>query len=107
MAFEKGNQLAVKSKLFDGALRRAIAQDDGKRLRQAAEALLDAAAAGEPWAIDKLADRLDGKPGQTVDMRVSKQPGEMTLAELTAELAAAAGRSTTPGESADKSGELH
>jgi hypothetical protein len=51
-------------KQFHGALRRAIISDNGERLRRAAEALLDHAAAGEYWAINMLADRLDGKPTQ-------------------------------------------
>ena len=55
-----------KNKQFIDALNRAIAQDDGKRLRDAAEKLLDLAAAGEQWAVQMLADRLDGKPAQTI-----------------------------------------
>jgi hypothetical protein len=68
MPFEEGNQLAAgrKPKQFDAALKRAITQEDGKRLREAAEQLLDQAAAGEAWAIRELADRLDGKPSQTL-----------------------------------------
>lgn len=54
----------VAEKPFLEALRRAIKQDDSVKLRQAAEKLLDAAAAGEPWAIQHLADRVDGKPKQ-------------------------------------------
>jgi HPt (histidine-containing phosphotransfer) domain-containing protein len=50
------------------ALNRAIAQDDSKRLRDAAERLLDIAAAGEAWAIKELADRLDGKPHQSTSL---------------------------------------
>ena len=61
-----GNQNAAKSRAFYGALSRAIAQDDGKRLRQAAESLLNLAADGEAWAVRELADRLDGKPTQTI-----------------------------------------
>ena len=61
-----GNQNAAKSRAFYGALSRAIAQDDGKRLRQAAESLLNLAAEGEAWAVRELADRLDGKPTQTI-----------------------------------------
>lgn len=66
MPFEKGNKLGAKPRLFDQALRRAILADDGKRIREAAEQLLDLAAAGEQWAVRELADRLDGKPEQTV-----------------------------------------
>jgi len=51
---------------FLAALNRAIAQNDAKKLRAAAERLLDEAANGEPWAIKELADRLDGKARQDV-----------------------------------------
>lgn len=54
------------NKRFLTALNRAIAQDDSERLRQAAEKLLEQAAAGEAWAIGMLADRLDGKPAQVI-----------------------------------------
>jgi Family of unknown function (DUF5681) len=62
---QSGNPGGSKvEKQFLQALKRAIAADDAKRLRAAAEALLDHAAAGEYWAINMLADRLDGKPTQ-------------------------------------------
>ena len=54
------------NKPFFDALNRAIKQDDAKRVRLAAEKLLDAAAEGEPWALGMLADRLDGKAAQTI-----------------------------------------
>lgn len=60
-----GNDNASKGKPWRDALDRAIKQDDGKRLRGAAEKLLDAADAGEPWAVKELADRLDGKAAQS------------------------------------------
>jgi hypothetical protein len=66
MAAPIGNKNAAKSRMFEQALHRAIAQDDGKRVRQAAENVLDKAADGEIWAIQMLADRLDGKPSQTI-----------------------------------------
>ncbi len=63
----EGNQNATKQqRQFNNALQRAIAQDDGKRLRGAAEKLLDLADAGESWAVKELADRLDGKSAQSV-----------------------------------------
>ena len=71
-----------KSKLFIATLERAIVQDDGKRLRAAAEKLLDLAAAGEPWAIQMLADRLDGKPSQQIDMAVGSRVEELSDGEL-------------------------
>ena len=60
----------VKQKKFLGALERAIAQDSGESLRKAALALLNNAASGEPWAIQMLADRLDGKPKQETETHV-------------------------------------
>lgn len=61
---QPGNDNATKSKQWRSALDRAIAQDDGKRLRAAAEKLLDLAEAGEGWAVKELGDRLDGKAAQ-------------------------------------------
>lgn len=63
---QPGNQNATKNKLWRSALDRAIAQDDGARLRSAAEKLLDLAAAGESWAVRELGDRLDGKSVQPI-----------------------------------------
>jgi hypothetical protein len=59
-----GNTNAIKNKLWSDTLRRAITQDRGDRVRQAAERLLDEAAKGEPWVIKELADRLDGRSVQ-------------------------------------------
>jgi hypothetical protein len=59
-----GNKNACKGKVWADALHRAIAQDKGKRVRLAAEKLLDEASGGQQWAISELADRLDGKPRQ-------------------------------------------
>lgn len=63
-----GNQNAAKSRVFSDAVRRAIAQDDGKRIRAAAERLLDLAEAGEAWAVKELFDRLEGKAPQAVTL---------------------------------------
>ena len=59
-----GNSNALKGKVWNDALRRAIASDQRFRVLKAAQRLLDEAAQGEPWAIKELADRLDGKPKQ-------------------------------------------
>jgi len=64
---ESGNPDGVKrQKRFLSALERALASENGRQLRAAAEKLLDLAAAGEPWAIKELADRLDGKAHQQI-----------------------------------------
>jgi HPt (histidine-containing phosphotransfer) domain-containing protein len=73
MPFEPGQSGnpagSQKSKRFFNALDRAIVQEDGKRLRDAADKLLDLAAAGEAFALQMLADRLDGKPAQQVQIQ--------------------------------------
>jgi len=60
-----GNKNAQKGQIWNDALRKAIVQDDAKRLRASVEQLLNLASKGEPWAIKELADRLDGRPTQT------------------------------------------
>lgn len=63
-----GNPNGTKrEKKFLAALERALSQDTADRLREAAEKLLTYAAAGEPWAINMLADRLDGRPKQQIE----------------------------------------
>lgn len=66
MPFEKGNKLAANRRMFEGVVRRAIAQDNAERLRRAVERLLDSAADGETWAerlaaLQFIAERTDGK----------------------------------------------
>lgn len=72
MPFEPGQSGNPKGnpprKIWIAALNRAIAQDDGIRLRQAAEKLLDLAADGDVPALRELGDRLDGKPTQQLDL---------------------------------------
>lgn len=69
-----GNQNAQKGRIWNDALRKAIAQDNGRRLRDSIEKLLDLASCGEPWAIKELADRLDGRPKQTNILETFDQP---------------------------------
>lgn len=68
-----GNQNAAKSREFEQTVRRAMLADDGKRLRAAAEKLLDLAAAGERWAVECLRDTLDGKPAQSIAVDLTKR----------------------------------
>ena len=60
-----GNTNALKGKIWNDTLRKAIVQDDRNRLWRAAQSLLDQASQGEQWAIKELADRLDGKSAQS------------------------------------------
>ncbi len=54
-------------------MRRAVAADDGARLRKAAETLLDLASQGERWAVECLRDTLDGKPAQSLAIDLTKR----------------------------------
>lgn len=86
--FEKGNKHGEKAKLWSRALKRAIDSDSHHRLNLAANSLLDQAAAGEEWAIKELANRLDGKAIQAVELdgHVSVMPHILQANELKARL---------------------
>lgn len=84
----KGNKNAAKSKLFDAALRRYLTQNPDD-LRIAVEKFVGMAKAGELPAIRELADRLDGKPAQSMEisggLETSKDVRDLTDDELAAE----------------------
>lgn len=63
----KGNQYAAKAKEFEGALKRALVRADGS-LNRIADKLVEQAEAGEQWAVQMVADRLDGKPKQQTEI---------------------------------------
>lgn len=72
---ESGNPAGrTKDKPFAEALRIALAEDDDvkkkRKLRVIADKLVDAAIAGEPWAIKEVIDRVDGKPAQSIDTTI-------------------------------------
>jgi len=79
MAAPEGN-INWKGKVWNDALRKAIVQDDGLRVRKAAEKLLDKAADGEAGAVKEIADRLDGKAAQ--DVKLEADINIHTLAEV-------------------------
>lgn len=65
MGAPAGNQNAAKGRLWDSAIRRALARRNGgdyrQGLNQLAEKLLDACEAGDVLALKTLGERLDGK----------------------------------------------
>ena len=92
---------APRLKKFLAKLERVIAQDDGKGLRDAADKVYKLAAEGEEWAIQFLADRLDGKPTQQLDMRVTRPTKELTDDELVS-IAAGSGEGIAPAPSSEE-----
>jgi molecular chaperone GrpE (heat shock protein) len=70
MAAPVGNQNAKKGRLWQDAIKRAIARkhngDLNHGLDTLAEKLVDAVANGDLQAIKELGDRIDGKPAQAI-----------------------------------------
>lgn len=101
------NGAHTKQKKFLATLERVIAQDNAVNLRKAAEKVYELAAAGEEWAVHFLADRLDGKPTQQFDMRVSQPTRELSDNEL-ADIAAGSGAgAAVPQDSQKEPPQLH
>lgn len=91
MPFQPDNKLAKGhkgSRIVEEAIRRAITQDDGVRIRAGVEKLLDMFAAGDLAAFDRIADRTDGKPNQsiTTELNVNRDSRELTDDELRARI---------------------
>lgn len=65
-----GNTNATKGKPLTDALRRALARagegDLSVGMNGVADKVVEAALAGEQWAIREIWDRLEGKPAQSV-----------------------------------------
>ena len=65
----KGNQNAVKdNRIWGEAIRKAVMQRNGDKLRALADKLIDRAAEGDIAAMKELGDRLDGKPAQVTQL---------------------------------------
>jgi len=66
-----GNSNAKKAKLWEQAIKRALARkadsniDGGLDL--VADEFVNAAVNGDQWAIKELGDRIDGKPAQIIE----------------------------------------
>lgn len=77
MAAPLGNSNAKKGKEWFDALRKECVQRGA--LADIAKILVDKAIAGEPWAIQEVANRFDGKPAQS--LQVGSDPDNpLTLA---------------------------
>lgn len=64
----KGNKNAVKGKVIEDALRKALIQDDYKKLNSGMQEVLNQAEKGERWALEFIRDTMDGKPAQSVNL---------------------------------------
>lgn len=66
MAAPIGNKFGAKPRKWEGAIKRALARDDGS-INRIADKVVGLALAGEQWAVKEIGDRLDGKPKQAVE----------------------------------------
>lgn len=67
-----GNNNAAKTKRWLAAIERHAQQNPDKLATMAAK-VFDLALEGEPWAVQEIANRLDGKPVQQVEMSGSME----------------------------------
>jgi len=86
------NGRPTKEKTFADALRAALNQIDPKTKRKnlllVADKLVECAIDGEGWAIQQVADRLDGKPAQETTLNVNNQSlAELADSEIAARIA--------------------
>jgi hypothetical protein len=93
MAWPKENVYGRTGAPIRNALYKAALAMDAKRLRAAAERVLESAAYGETWqermaAISFLADRIEGKAQQSISLS-GDAPKELQLGDLVAAVLAA------------------
>lgn len=75
MPFEPGNNHGAKARRIERMLERAIVQEDGRRLREGVERVLDMFAAGDKWAIEFVTEQLDGKKPTQLNVSVEHSVG--------------------------------
>jgi len=77
-----GNQNAAKAKRWREAILRALSRSAGSipaGLDKAADQLVSLAMEGDKWALDHIADRLDGKPKQETVLAGDEESGPLRV----------------------------
>lgn len=91
MAGVKGRSGKPKDKQFADMIRLAVSEEDPvrkiRKLRLIADKVVDLAAAGESWAAQMVADRLDGKPVQQMEVGEPGDFDSMSDSELNEQIA--------------------
>lgn len=79
---QPGNQNARKGRIWQEAIKRAVARKFGGDLNhgldQLAEKLVDAVGKGDLMALKEFGDRMDGKPAQAIVGDDEKPPVQVT-----------------------------
>jgi hypothetical protein len=86
MAAPEGNQNAKKAKIWEQALKRALARKANSTVDNGLDILADkvvsAAASGEAWALKEVGDRMDGKPTTVIGGDDELPPVQLGVIEL-------------------------
>ena len=104
MPAPKGNRNAAKGKEWEHALRHALSKRRNA-LFEIADKVVEQAAAGDQWAINHVAERLDGKPKQTIDQTVTHRDASALTDGVLADIAS--GSSEGVAETEGDPQELH
>jgi hypothetical protein len=99
MAFQKGRSGnpggRSSERAFADALRAAVNAEDPatkrRKIVMIAEKVVELAVAGESWAVAQVADRLDGKPAQTMDMTIRQMAAKQLSDDELADIAVGSG----------------
>ncbi len=117
MSAPKGNKFAAHDKPWTDALRRVLLQFElkdengkvqvkaGEALRKIAEITVQAAMAGDKDARKEIAERMDGKPTENVNLNHRLDPAEMSTHELVAAILRE--RASSPSQRTKQPTELH
>lgn len=82
----EGNKNATKNRPWAEAVNRALLAEDGKKLRELADKLIDKALEGDVTALKEIGDRVDGRPAQ--QLQLAGHDGEALVVKIEASDAA-------------------
>lgn len=96
MAAPYGNNNGAKQNRMVTDMLRRVAVQNPKKLRAACEAVLEKAVAGDIQAFNTFADRLDGKPNQTLDTTITRvSTADRVTDDVLADIATGSSAGTT------------
>lgn len=119
MSAPKGNKFASHDKPWTNALQRVLAQLEikdesgkvqmkaGEALRQIAEVTVMRALAGDKDARKEIADRMDGKPTEFLNVNHTQDPAALSDNELASIAARSRDRVAAQETSEEKPSQLH
>lgn len=82
---QPGNKNATKAKPWSEAIRKALLANDGVKLRELADKVVEMALAGDMQAIREVGDRFEGKVPQGLE-HTGADGGELVIRDATTSL---------------------